>query len=233
MKYMGSKRKYANELLSIILANRKDGQFFVDLFCGGCNVVDKVGGNRIANDVNYYLIELFRALQTGWIPPKSVTETEYSTIKNNISKYPPELVAYVAFQLSYGAKWFGGYRRDSIGKRDYALEAYNNTIKQISKLTDISFVNKSYCDVIIPEKSIIYCDPPYRNTTKYGSTTSFDHDVFWAWCDARSLDGHSVFVSEYVAPENWVCVWEKKVNNTLDKNTGAKQGIERLFTLKP
>ena len=83
-----------------------------------------------------------------------------------------ELVGYVGFQLSYGAKWFGGYRRDSIGKRNYSLEAYNNIVKDISLLKNIDFYNLTYNELIIPENSIIYCDPPYKNTTKYTATNT-------------------------------------------------------------
>ena len=41
-----------------------------------------------------------------------------------------------------------------------------------------------------------------------------------------------MFVSEYTAPDDWVSVWEKRVNNTLTKDTGSKKGIERLFVLR-
>lgn len=50
MRYMGSKARIAKEILPLILADRKEGQYFVEPFCGGCNVTDKVSGNRIAND---------------------------------------------------------------------------------------------------------------------------------------------------------------------------------------
>ena len=56
MKYMGSKNRHANELLPIILKNRKRGQWYVEPFCGGCNIIDKASGQRIANDLHFYLI---------------------------------------------------------------------------------------------------------------------------------------------------------------------------------
>ena len=58
MKYMGSKRRIAKEILPIILKNRKQGQYYVEPFVGGCNIIDKVDGNRIGNDINKYLIAL-------------------------------------------------------------------------------------------------------------------------------------------------------------------------------
>lgn len=65
MQYMGSKARIAKEILPLILVDRKEGQYFVEPFCGGCNVTDKVLGNRIANDYNEYLIAMFRGLVSG------------------------------------------------------------------------------------------------------------------------------------------------------------------------
>jgi DNA adenine methylase len=229
MKYMGSKARHAKEILPIILKDRKEKQFFVDVFCGGCNIIDKVSGLRIANDSHYYLIEMFIALQNDWIPPKYISEDKY----NDCKKYPalndPFLVGYVGFN-SYGAKFFGGYRRDSIGKRDYWKEHYNNIMKQVPQLKGIKFYNCDYKDLVIPQNSIVYCDPPYFGTTKYNS--SINHEEFWKWVRQLSKNGNSCFVSEYSAPDDFDCIWEKKVNNTLVKNTGSKQGVEKLFVYK-
>ena len=57
MEYMGSKNKFVKELLPIILKDRTKGQYYVELFAGGMNLIDKVDGNRIANDNNKYSYE--------------------------------------------------------------------------------------------------------------------------------------------------------------------------------
>lgn len=231
MKYMGSKNKYAKILLPIILKDRKEEQYYVEPFCGGCGLLKYVEGNRIASDNNFYLIETFKALQNGWIMPEEVTEELYRDIKNNLDDYPPHLAGYVGFQLSYGAKWFGGYRRDKIGKRNYSMEAYRNVEKDIPLIQGVDFFYLSYDELVIPDNSIIYCDPPYANTTKY-KTGDFDHDKFWEWCRNMTKKGHTVYISEYTAPDDFKVVWEKEVNNTLDKNTGSKKGTEKLFVMK-
>jgi DNA adenine methylase len=41
--------------------------------------------------------------------------------------------------------------------------------------------------------------------------------------------GHIVFVSEYQAPDDFECVYEKEIVSSLDKNTGGKIGKEKLF----
>lgn len=228
MKYMGSKARHAKELLPIILANRGPGQWYVEPFVGGANMIDKVDGNRLGADSNSDLIVLLKAmsLYDYWVPPHKVSEEEYRAAKSCPQSV---LRSYIGFGLSYGGKWFGGYRRDRVGKRDYAFEAYKNYMIQAPSLCGVEFRHSDYRDLIIPDASIIYCDPPYSGTTKY-ATGAFDHDEFWEWCSDRVNEGHTVFVSEYNAPDGWACVWEKTVNNTLTKDTGSKQGVERLFT---
>lgn len=225
MKYVGSKRLLAKHLLPIILKDRKSDQYYVEPFVGGANMIDKVDGKRIGSDINNYLIALFKALQNGWMPPKEVTEEEYKNIKDNKEKFPDYLVGYVGFNLSFGAKWFGGYGRDKKEKRNYSLEAYNFVNKQIPLLKDIKFICSSYKDLIIPPESIIYCDPPYVNTIKYKD--NIDHDEFWEWANKKVIEGHNVFVSEQIAPENWKIIYEKEAKTCISRTVPR---IERLFT---
>jgi DNA adenine methylase len=232
MKYMGSKNRIAKHILPIILENRKPEQWYVEPFVGGANMIDKVPGCRLGADVNHYLISLFVELQKGWLPPKNLTKEEFLHIKSNKSLYSDHLVAYAGFQLSYGAMWFSSYRRDNTGKRNYSIEAYNNTMKQVPGIKDINFLCCNYFDLVIPGDSIIYCDPPYKNTAKYNAVTDFDHDLFWDWCRNKSSLGHTVFVSEYSAPDDFECVWQKEIVSSLSKDTGSKKGVEKLFKPK-
>jgi len=133
------------------------------------------------------------------------------------------------FQLSFGAKWFGGYRRDKAGIRNYENEAQQNLRAQQNLIKDVKFFHCNYWELEIPHNSIIYCDPPYANTTKYKD--GFDHNRFWNWCEEKTNDGHSVFVSEYRAPERWKAVWEKEVTTMLEV-TSYKKDVEKLFILQ-
>lgn len=232
MKYVGSKNRHAKEILKHILYHRKPNQWYVEPFVGGFNIIDKVTGPRIANDDHPYIIPLFQAIQNGWEPPDHITEIEYQHIKNHPEKYDPALVGFAGFGCSYSGKWFGGYARgkQSNGKpRNYCLESKKNILQQRDKLHGIVLYNRNYDDFPIPEHSIIYCDPPYQNTVKYNKTNKFDHKKFWMWCREQINLGHQVYVSEYQAPDDFIEIWNKKVNNTLNQNTGEKTGIERLF----
>lgn len=231
MKYMGSKLRISKYILPIILRDRSPDQWYIEPFCGGCNTLDKVFGNVLGADNNYYLIAMCKAATKGWLPPKEFTENQYIMLKNNKDKYPAELVGYAGFALSYGGKWFGGWRRDSSKKRNYVLEAYKNAIKQFPLLSGKKFEHSEFDKLSIPPKSIIYCDPPYQNTTKYH--TEFDHNNFWRWCKDKAREGHTVFVSEYDAPDGVICLWEKEQTSSLTKNTGNKRATEKLFKIIP
>jgi len=194
------------------------------------NLIDKVDGNRIANDIHTELIEMWKALvYDKWKPPMTVSEEDYKNAKTNKTKISKALNGYIGFN-SYGGKWYAGYRRDKQGKRDYWKEHYNNIMKQVPKLNGVKFTNCSFTDLEIPKNSIIYCDPPYEGTTKYNN--KFDHILFWDWVRTKSKQGNKVYVSEYNAPSDFVCVWQKDAKSTFSANGvvgGTKKSTERLF----
>lgn len=229
MKYMGSKNRIAKEIIPIMLKDYKEGQIFYDLFAGGFNLIDKIPNNiqRVANDLNEYIIELVKALQTGWLPEKEISSEQYNYIKNNQSIYPKHYLGYIGYQLTYSSQWFGSYRRDNIGKRNYSLEAYNNIKKQSPSLQGIELYNTSYENVPLNPNSIIYLDPPYKNTSGY-ITGEFDYDKFYNWCIDKHNEGHKVFISEYWMPYPFKAIWSKEIPNGLIKN---KKEVEKLWTL--
>jgi DNA adenine methylase len=230
---MGSKNRYSKYLLPIILKDRKEGQWFVDCFTGGGNIVDKVDGNRIANDLNPYLICLLKSLQDGWVPPSDLTELQYNTLRESGNITP--LTAFAGFGCSFGAKFFGGWARgkDSNGNpRNYAAETQRNLLKQAPLLKDVIFYNKNYWELEVPDGQIWYCDKPYENTTSYKD--KFDHKKFWDWARKKSFNNH-LFISEYNAPDDFECLWEKSVTSSFDHNRIAgnvKTETEKLFKYK-
>ena len=231
MKYMGSKNRIAKYILPIMLANRKHNQWWVEPFVGGANMIDKVDGNRIGADSNEWVIKSLISIRdcVNKLPKNNLefTEKDYKELrKNDTYKFK----GYVGFTASYSGKWLGGWCRDSAGKRDYIAESYRNAVLQSKNIQKVQFVNCVYQSLIIPENSIIYCDPPYEGTTKYKD--GFNHAEFWQWCRDKTNEGHTVFVSEYTAPEDFTCVWKKEICSSLTKDTGSKKGTEKLFIYK-
>lgn len=246
MKYMGSKTRLVKHIKPIIDSYRGEGQYYVEPFGGGANMLCEMDNPRIYSDYNKLLSAFFNDAALGsFTPPKFIDKDLYNWARDEAKQEETEfepLVGYVGICGSYGGRWFdGGYAGEvvtSSGKiRNYPEEAYNNVIKQLPKLKGCEFTHGDYKDLHIPENSVVYCDPPYRYTKEYqtASKSGFDSDEFWEWCYKRAKEGHTVFVSEYSAPEGVDCIWEKEVTSSLRSNhkiKGSKESTEKLFLIK-
>jgi len=241
---MGSKSRFTKEILPIILKDRKPEQYFVDVFAGGMNVVCEVSGNRIANDINKYLISMWKCLTNGFTYPTVLNKDFYDSVRREYNRgtndyYDNCLIGWVGYMASANGRFFeGGYSGTSITKdgktRDYIKESISNIEKQIPKMIGVGFDNKNFIELDIPKKSIIYCDIPYKGTKQYSFSKDFNHDEFWMWCREMKNKGHQVFVSEYNAPDDIECVWSKEVKSSLSANGvsgGNKNSIEKLFKI--
>lgn len=233
ISYLGSKARFAKEILAITLADRGDRPY-IEPFVGSAAVIANVTGKRIGGDRNRFMIALHKAVRDGWEPPLAVTPAEYKEMKRNPSAYPPHLIAFVAVGCSFGSKWFGGYARNNQGT-DYCGQARNAVLRDAEKLKGCEFIATEYKDLELPaEPCLIYCDPPYADSTGYQTSHNhFSSMNFWRWADRRVAEGHQVFVSEYKAPDGWVSVWEREVTTNFDseraKGAGGKQTTEKLF----
>lgn len=78
----------------------------------------------------------------------------------------------------------------------------------------------------VNSKCLIYIDPPYKGTTKY--STIFDHNRFWEVV-RRFSSKHDIYVSEYVAPDDFECVWSIIRKTELNTKQGKAIRTERLF----
>jgi len=230
MIYMGSKNRIAKDILPIILKDRKPEQWYVEAMVGGGNIIDKVEGKRIGADVNPYVIEALKFIRdTPADFPNHISEIDYKDMQS--LQFLDGVTGIAGFSMSFGGKWFGGYRREKKGVADLANEltqtrrAKNLVLSQSKGLKGCLFINSSYQYLDIPPKSIIYLDPPYEGTTGYKG--GFSHPDFWDWARKKSQEGHRVFISEYNAPADFDCVWSKEIPNALNFD---KKNVEKLFT---
>lgn len=226
MRYVGSKRRIAKSILPLMV---REGVTFVEPFAGGFNLTTQVDGPRIAADCHRELIALFTAVQAGWVPPTEVTEDQYRAIKAEPNKYAPELVGFVGFGCSFGGKWWGGYAREERpGHTSIPSQSSRSLVRQAARLQGVDIRCGQYYELELPKtRSTVYCDPPYRNTQKYRDT--FDHDLFWEWVRDVAKD-HDIFVSEYTAPQDFRVMWASDLSCPIDRNSGKKRGVEKLFT---
>ncbi|ASJ21759.1 DNA adenine methylase [Brachyspira hampsonii] len=231
MKYMGSKNRIAKYILPFILEHKNEVKYYFEPFVGGANVICKVDNSLIkkGSDLNPYLIALLKALQNEqWNYPDEYDNEYYKYVRDHKYEFDPAIVGFIGFNC-YGARFFEGFCRDSLGKRNYYKEYCSNLEKQRVNLGNIEFICSDYKDVIFPdEPCIVYCDPPYSNTKKY-KYNDINYEEFWNWCRTLSKK-HFVYISSFDAPKDFKCIWEKERSISLTKNTGSKKNIERLFT---
>ena len=239
MRYMGSKNRLSKDLVPIIQTYiTKDVKGYIEPFVGGANIIDKINcKNKIGYDIHKELIALLNYVKNNPEEiPEVIYEDEYKNVKSNKEKYEDWYVGLVGFCASFGAKYFGGYARDSKDDTNgkWSRGAIKNIKKQSSNLKNIEFQCKDFREINDLNGYVIYCDPPYRNTTKY-KTETFPYEEFYDWCRQMSKD-NTVLISEYWMPDDFECIWEKESKVNFDSNRNPKDDknkrIEKLFIIK-
>ena len=241
MQYVGSKNKLSKDLAPIIQSYITEGtKGYLEPFVGGANMIDKIKHhNKIGCDIHKELIALLQYAQENELPD-TITEDEYTTVKNNRSDYEEWYVGLVGFCGSFGAKYFGGFARryNKDGTLfDVPRQAINSLRRQsrLDNFKNIKFTNNNFLD--LPKDKIkgyvIYCDIPYKGTTKY-KTEEFPYEEFYEWCKEMSIH-NTVLISEYNMPDDFECIWEKELKTSLGSGVNKdsdKNRIERLYTYK-
>ena len=246
MKYMGSKARFSKEILPIILKDRTADQWYIEPFAGGMNVICEVQGNRIANDKNLHLIAMWDGLLENRERPNEISKELYDKVRveyNNGTnvEFDDFMIGWIGWMGSANGRFFdGGYSGKSNTKigtvRDYVKEAISNIEKQLPKMEGVIFRNDDFLELDIQPNSIVYCDIPYQGTKQYAKSKNFDYDDFWTWARSIGRQGQTVFVSEYNAPDDFVCVWQKEAKSSLSANGkigGNKVSVEKLFKFSP
>lgn len=236
MKYVGSKARISKDVAPILndIIKKNNIDIYIEPFVGGANMIDKIiCENKIGSDINEYLIAMWKALQNGYNPPDDISKEEYLNVKNNIHNYPKEYVAIVGFCATYNAGWFRRYGGKAINKfgkeRNYYNEAIRNIKKQLPNIKDVTFKYGDYTMFTNVENTLIYCDIPYKNSSYEMYKDSFDHERFWDWVRKVSKN-NIVLVSEYYAPDDFKCIYEKELTTSFD-NKQRKKDTEKLFII--
>lgn len=241
MRYQGSKARLAKYIVPIIEGYLTDNKVYVEPFMGGCNILGLIDTpNKIGNDINSYVVKLWRALQNGWLPPETISADDYDRIKADYTYktgfYSDALIGYVGTACSYGSAWWNGYAKFNPKKgENHTLEAFHglqNQLKGFKFFKDCTFTCRSYNDILIPDNAVVYCDPPYANTKSY--ECDFNNNAFWQWCREIAKKGCKVIISEYDAPSDFTCIMEIPRRDGMGTcKAGCKPNtkIEKLFTI--
>jgi len=236
MKYMGGKNRIAKQIIPIILQDRKPEQWYIELFAGGCNVIDKVKGNRIASDKNKYLIAMWSELTKGEIfinkIPKDLYDKARTEFNNNTTNiFTLAEIGWIGFMASYNGRFFDGGYNGNYKKRDYTKESIDNIKKQINAMKGVKFFSGDYFDIPLPPNSKIYLDIPYKGTKQYATSKDFNHNKLWQWCREMDTAGHEVFISEYNAPDDFISIWSGNIKSYM-KAGRSETVTEHLFILR-
>lgn len=236
---MGSKSRIAKEIEPILTMWLTDARYYVEPFAGGMNMIANIKHcKRIASDNNNYLIAMWKYLCQGYKFPTIIPKELYNEYRKqfrqrgfngNGNTFEEAMIGWIGFMASFNGRFYdGGYSGHNVKGRNYIDEQIRNTLAQIDKLQNVEFQCGRYDKIEIPNDSIIYCDIPYKDTKQYATSKNFDHDAFWEWCRDMTRKGHSVFVSEYQAPQDFKCLWQKQITNAMNLTSSSKP-IEKLF----
>lgn len=233
MQYHGGKATIAKDISQILNDEIKNtnATHYLEPFIGGGNVAPLITNEvkRIISDVDEDIIILWKAMLNGWVPPEIITEEEYKRLKSLTGKTP--LKSFAAYGCSFMGKKWGGYARNK-KQHNYAKAAKNGLLKKVKGLHGVTVNNLSYDSYTPGVGWVVYCDPPYENTTGYKGTAKFNHELFWKTVQQWADNGAIVYVSEYTAPKNILEVWskEKQASASLKDKTGKV--TEKLFKLE-
>jgi DNA adenine methylase len=236
VRYVGGKGRIAAAIADRIRDLSPAAPIAYEPFMGGGSVTAELAPRFplvIASDAHPDLVLMWRAVLEGWAPPEVVTEAEYAALK--IAE-PSPLRGFVGFGGSFGGKWFAGYARGGVNKsgpRNHQAESARAVMRIGAQLRryDVFVARATYGEIPIEPGSVVYCDPPYLSTLGYKSAGGFDPVDFWAWAEVTS-DVADVYVSEYVAPPGWACVWSAQKRQSVTRpDQGRELRTERLFRL--
>ena len=211
MKYFGGKNRSGKRIATILneIIEDKNIKNYVELFVGSGGVFKHIScENKIINDKEPLIMEFHKHIANG-----GKIELEYEDYykdlepiynefkKGNYGVTPPGVVGYVAYQCSFKGAKFGTFARDKLEKgrkRDYFKGGLSSLLKK-QNYKNTKILNLDFRDVKIPKNSLIYCDPPYKNTIGY--SVDFDYEEFENYIYELAKN-NIVIVSEYTRLNN-------------------------------
>ena len=232
MAYLGGKSTCFKHIIEKLNHEDYNGAVYLEPFMGYAHILKRIENKKqiYAGDSNKLITILFNGLKRNKLYPK-ISKKKYNDLKNEKKKSFNQ--AYAAFALSYGGKEWGGYTPLNLKhNRNYELERQNyyESLKKNKSFKKSVIKNLSY-DEWCPKNLLIYCDPPYENTTSYGKSCNLNYDLFWDTMREWSNE-NIVYISEYNAPEDFVEVSNAEKFTTISGVGSIDKRLEKLFQYK-
>ncbi len=234
MRYMGGKAKIARRVVQAILDDTPHRKNWFEPFVGGGNVLEHAAPHftrSVAMDAHPDLILMWQAVLAGHNPPEFVSKDQYQTLRY---AEPSALRGYAGFGASFGGRWFEGY---GVSPRDGEVcrASYRTVTRQgaVFRAHDVVFLHGPFGSLTPPPGTVVYCDPPYRTSTKKYRADELDHGLFYKTLLTWSQNGCAVYVSEYTAPEDvpYTEIWSAPKSMALRRSGPASTVTEHLFRI--
>jgi DNA adenine methylase len=221
MHYVGGKFHLSKLIAEAIEYYRRDRPY-LEPFVGGGHILERVPHEhgRYAGDGNKALINLYKAVQKGWVPPGRLSKDDWRRLKRIQDPRDP-MTAFAGIGCSYMGMWFSNPATQLAGTAKRAL------LRQKPLFEGTTFSGGSYAEWD-PKSTMIYCDPPYANTLPYPAAPDFDHGEFWRTLERWAKRGNTILVSEYTAPPGVECIARWETTGSLKRGGSA---LEKLFLL--
>lgn len=160
--------------------------------------------------------------------------------KSEIEKYVPIDIEFTSDDVNTKRLEFQRYLKPHIDKiKSYCICDSENPrnvlqslqrlerLKSLSGIKNIVCTNLSYDELDFETDSVIYCDPPYKNTSSY--KINFNHEEFYDWCRKQQKN---IFISEYEMPDDFIELHSFSKHITMSANGKSHGKQEKLFTNK-
>ena len=153
---------------------------------------------------------------------------------NNIKERRSELYSLLKkskLNIEYGKP------NQQVSQHQIWLERLQN-LERFERLQNLENINNcgvllsnlSYEQVPIESDSVIYCDPPYKDTNTY--LDEFNHEKFYEWLRDCRKKNQQVFISEYQMPNDFYEVFSIKKRVLINDKLNT-QKLEKLFSNIP
>ena len=187
MNYIGGKYKLLPQIHPLFPDKINN---FVDLFAGGCDVCANIKANNIyANDINKYIIEIYKEFQSNSIDDilsyiestiakfnlSSTNQEGYLSFREYYNKSkdrpPLDLFILLCFAFNYQCRFNNKHDFNSpFGKE---RSSFNNTIRSNlikfhNNIKNVVFSSVSFREFdfsVLQKNDFVYADPPYSITT--------------------------------------------------------------------
>lgn len=217
MRYIGGKHRQGKIIAGVLKKHTADA-VYVEPFCGSLGVARHLAPHAthmMLSDVSASVIAMWENLsrlteeQLQQLLPDTIDEEMYAAVRACPDNFPSWMEAYVAVGMSFGGKWWGGYARDAMGtgvskSAPRLKRAVIQKCVDMQRCGQITWDSGSYDDIFIPDRAVLYCDPPYANKTVGYEQKTFDHDTFWSWCRYQVDRGVMLLATEFNAPEDFM-----------------------------